>query len=176
MSHNTGASSGNLVLISDQTASASASLLFTGIGSTYDNLKLLFYGVTSSAASANLGLQISYDNGATYKSDANYNLGYMIGNNAAPTVNWAAGQTSGQIVGAFSNAANGQVSGEVTLFNVTASKFPQFVTTGMESGGTQGLFTLGCNYVGSAGAVNAFKILPSSGTFSGTFKLYGVAN
>ena len=71
MAYAAGASSGNLVLINSQIVSAVATVDFTNIPATYDIIKLVAYRVNGSASTYGR-FRVSYDNGATYKSDATY--------------------------------------------------------------------------------------------------------
>lgn len=175
MAYNAGASSGNLVLIQKQTASASALLEFKNIPATYDNLKLLMYGVTSSGTSALRG-QYSYDNGSTYKSDAAYVIGLSQSTSGGSGNNWASGQTNFTLIVDINNTASCQACGEANFYNVATSIYPVMTTTTQTVGNGYSFFTAGCTYNGAAGIVNAFSIFPDAGTFSGTFKLYGIVN
>lgn len=169
--------SGNLVLIQSQTASGASTLEFTNIPNTYDIIKLVMYGVTSNQASAVLQLQYSYDNGSTYKSDATYVIGVTDMGSGGSGSNWASGQTYVQILREINNTAGCQTCGETTFYNITnGSYYPVSISSDIEVGSTYLYSINGQSYTGSVGAVDAMKIFPTAGTFSGTFKLYGIVN
>lgn len=175
MAYNAGAASGNLVLLSSQTASASSGLTFTSlISSQYDDYVIKYSGITGAGGIGLCVLQYSTDNGATYLNGANYS-----------TVGWDASGGGGtfrsltlthvRLNGGGIPAAPGQCAGTCQLFNIVSGTFyPVSIVSSMSTTGITGL-----NYYteyATAIAVNAFQIIPDAGTFSGTFKLYGVQN
>jgi hypothetical protein len=178
MAFNQGASSGNLVLIEKQTASASASITFTTGITGYDEYVLTYIGVTCSDAAINILIQFSTNGGATYDASALYSVsGY---------VSLSIGITSQHVPsGTFANI--GSVSfdpgvgacGQVNLYNLNSSTLNKTLTCsyvgysaafGTGGGNLQGIYA-------NNTVVNAFQVFPATGTITtGTFKLYGVAN
>lgn len=162
------ASGGNLVLIQSQTASTSASLTFTtGITATYANYFLLYSNVTLSAG-VNLFLQISTNAGVSYIA-----TGYTSGltNNTYNSSTWTNGSAT---TGVILLNVSGLSSGFLYLFDVTGGA--NFQSAGITvanngSGGGASFLSGGINTAN----VNAFKIVPASGTINtGTFTLFGI--
>ena len=170
MAYNAGASSGNLVLIQEQVASASADLEFT-TGITYNEYVLRINNLEVSVDQESLYCTLSINGGSTYLA-ANYvgNIinfrldlaGVGIGGN--PTDKWYLSQVvnssttqSGQYYFSDMLTGNPSMNGQITPFNFG-------VEYGSLAFGRQ-----------STGAINAIKIFPGSGNIAqGTFKLYGV--
>lgn len=178
MSFNQGSSSGNLVLISSQTASNSASLVFTSGISGYDVYFLRYYGVVIQTNAQLLLMKFSTDGGSTYS-----NTGYTFESSFAYTGNLGVG-TSGAQAGVIlgDNLSNGSTipcSGQAQIYNLgNASLNKQVVIQETGNHNSVGVYseTAACNW-GTSTVVNAIKIVVASGNIvSGTFKLYGVQN
>jgi len=182
MAFNQGASTGNLVLIQEQTASNSANLEFkTGI-TGYDQYVLMFYGVLGSAANDQLIINFSTDGGVSYDTGANYAYtGYVNGTSLALTQQVNGGATFGELLSLIGiGTAATQSSGQANFYNLGSSVFhKQFFCNSVGFSDAYGYINanLATNYVNTA-IVNAFRISLNSGgnIVTGTFKLYGVAN
>jgi hypothetical protein len=75
-----GGSSGGLTLISTQTASASASLQFTNLPTTYNTLFLNCTGLLTSSNSATVRLNVGEGSGPTWETGAYYTVDiYYVG-------------------------------------------------------------------------------------------------
>lgn len=174
-----GGGSGNLVLIESQTVSAVATVNFTDIPATYDIIKLVAYGVTGSASTYGR-FRVSYDNGATYKSDGTYNsscIGWDSGNTIGNQSTYVSGETSGRWLMQIENGVNAQSACTTTIYGANSSAAFQVVRTdGSGVPSYYAIVNVNAAYEGSAGIVNAFQVFANSGTISGTFKLYGVQN
>lgn len=165
--------SGSLVLIQEQTASGASSLIFSsGITTTYDEYYIRFSGVQSNGS--NLYLQLSIDGGANWIS-ANYDASITYSDNLITTgiyIPLVAGLTLLTNPTTTSGACH---SGNTHMFGLTAN---QFMPCSISKSKCTGNVFIGetdmCCYKIAPLVVNAMKILPDSGTFSGTFKLYGV--
>lgn len=156
----------SLILISQQVASSSASIAFT-LNSSYITYKLIFRELTMSVGSATLQIQVSTNGGSTYIS-TNYQSNLFRISNGATT--WAnTGSASGLLIG-FQTTSQGMI-GEVLLSSVEESGQP--ATSGQTITANQ-LQLIQGQYISTALTANAFQIIPSSGTFTGTFTLYGV--
>lgn len=167
-------SSGNLVLIQTQTASSASTVNFTtGITATYNNYMLLCTNVIPGTNAVNVILDISTNGGSSYIA-----TGYLSGSN--------------QLGYATSTFTNVNLTSGLMLYGNAGSASYNSSTLFLTN------FTSGANYVGSYGqrdnmnasnanmgisvgsysttsqTVNAFQILTTSGTISGTFTLYGI--
>lgn len=175
MAYNAGSQSGNLVLLSSQVASGSSALTFTSVITTkYDDYVLRFNGVTGAGGANVLGIRYSVDNGSNYLSGANYTITGYFADTGSQSFFGAVAQTRVQIIGGL-GASPDQSVGIVNLFNITSGTFKpaaysQFMST------SNGRIDVDAAVYTSAIAVNAIQVAPDAGTFSGTFKLYGVQN
>jgi len=175
MAYSEGASSGNLVFLSKQTPVAAASITFTSlITTTYNDYVLRITNLTGDQAFADINVQYSSDNGATYLNTADY-VWTQLGQNSGGTIATTfGGQTSANIFTNNENVANSQGGGVVEFFNITAGNaFPIYISRTYYGGAFSTFCSQGGQY-NVVTAVNAIKLLASAGTFSGTFKLYGV--
>lgn len=181
MAYSAGASSGNLVLLSSQTASSSASLEFTNL-TGYDIFFMQYYNVFLSSASANLTAYLSENNGSSYDTNSsNYivNGYYSIG---AGLTNVNIYPSDGLYIVDYNNTTGGNppFCGNTTFYHfgisgAYSSYINNFVGYFYNSlNWASGQF--GGQYL-NTGVVNAMQLFPSSGNItSGTFKLYGVQN
>lgn len=177
MAYNAGSQSGNLVLLSKQTASASSSIDFTSlISSAYDYFKIEFYNMTFSAGN-NLFLRMSTNNGSTY-STTTYSTTQLFGNSGGQTTRYVTTDAGHGLTLAWTTNANVTGCGSVIMYNLNSGTlYKQFITQCSYSvGADQGyLFSTGMWSTGTA--ANAVRIIPDAGTITtGTFKLYGVQN
>jgi len=170
MAYAAGASSGNLVLIEEKTASASANLSFTTGITGYDKYVLQWNNFLPATNNTDLQLVFSIDGGANYLA-ANYDS--ILGQVNSGGYSQVASTTYIYLNRAQDNTGI-PVAGEVTLYNLAGS--------GVVCVGSA-LFIAGAGAFGSfiaatstATAVNAIRVLSSSGNITqGTFKLYGIA-
>jgi len=177
---------GNQVLISEQTASASASIEFTsGIDSTYPIYKFEFINIHPSVDGSLLQFNMSTDGGSTYavtktttvfnanhkEDDTSTALGYRTSDDLAQS-------TSPQILNTDSGADNDQsTSGEMFLFAPSSTTFVKHFMSNINFSQlndlTMNFFTAG--YGNTTSAINAIKFEQASGNIdSGTIKLYGI--
>ena len=170
MAFNSGASSGNLVLLSSQTVSGSAGITFTSvITSKYSDYVLRCSGVTPAGGAGVLNLRFSVDNGANWLGGANYTrTGYatFVG---AGVFYGDVGNTSAYVCATIVT----QASSICNFFSLASSTLiPMMIgnSLGVDTGRQD---TFGWQY-DSAITVNAIQLFPDAGTFSGSFKLYGV--
>ena len=158
--------SGAYSLISTATASASASIVFTGL-SSYVALRLLAYNVLASNTNADSFLQLSSDNGSTYITTSTY----------TNQSNWASSATATGYLSGTDNQfemTNGSASGssfEFIITNFNIAKPTGIMTRANSSNGKK-------NHMGfqtGNTAMNAFKIFLNTGTITtGTFILEGI--
>ena len=178
---------GNLVFISEQTASSSASVEFTsGIDSTYPIYKFEFINIHAGTADANFQFDTSDDGGSTYNTSktttsfrakhkedgTNTALEYRAN---ADLANGATYQTIAENL-ATGNDDNG--NGELYIFNPSSTTFVKhflcrFTSYQNSEGGNQDQFTAG--YINITSAVDAVLFRFHTGNIdSGTIKLYGI--
>lgn len=173
-----------LVLIQEQTASASATIDFiTGISSTYEHYILDIIDLVPATDNTSPYLRFSTDGGSTFRSSGG---DYYFGNNgflvdggitSGPTGNNAATQI--ELTNVQSNVGNSSeesFSCTIHIYNPAGSRrkpvnyFSSYVGTA-----TEAAFAHGAGLLNTLSAVNGLRILMSSGNItSGKFKLYGV--
>ena len=180
------ASLGNLVLISEQTASGSASISFTsGIDSTYPIYKFEFINIHPSTDNVAFQYNGSTDGGSNYnvtktstafiayhkEDDTDTALYYETGNDLAQSTSFKS------LVLGIGNADDEQCCGELTLFNPSSTTFVKHWISHVPSHSYQSYIydwrTAG--YMNTTSVVNAVQFKMSSGNIdSGTIKLYGI--
>jgi hypothetical protein len=171
--------SGSMVLISSQTASSSASLLFTGMTNAFDQYMFIWYGVTISGTDVVLQLQYSTNSGSSFITTGYVDQGFLCTETSL-----------------FQNFASTYAGVPLTTFANTSTTFPAAGTlridqpsnttfnktsfrTGYEFQSSTGAWTYegSANYNTTTTAVNSFQILPSAGNITtGHFKLFGIVN
>jgi len=179
------ASLGNLVLISEQTASSSASISFTtGIDSTYPIYKFEFINIHNSSDDNQFSFNFSADTGSNYNVAKTSTHFYAIHTEADATGfsyyvgGDLANGTGFQITTLESGADNDECDcGELYLFNPSSTTFVKhFICTMNEAGAaprTSNNFIAG--YGNTTSAIDAVQFKMNSGNIdSGKIKLYGI--
>jgi hypothetical protein len=175
-----GGGGGAWSLISTTNASASHPIEFTGLSSTYYAYRLVFDNCTVSSDNQTLYLRTSSNNGTSYDggaTDYQYSIeGMNSANVAAPARNTG----NASIImhgGSIGNAANESFGGEIIIMNPSDTEYTKvFLRMNFNSSNASEI-----NYVRGVGerksttAVDAFSINAFAGTFTGTFKLYGLS-
>jgi len=175
-----------LVLLSTQTASASANISFTtGIDSTYDEYVFKFINIHPSTDGVDFFVNFSTDGGSNYnvtktttvfhaehaESDSDATLTYRTGDDLAQSAAY-------QYLG-YQGADNDQaVCGELILFSPSSTTFVKhFIAktqTQHPADYTRNIYIAG--YGNTTSAVNAVDFKFSSGNIDdGIIKMYGVA-
>ena len=179
--------SDGITFISSQTASASASLSFTGLSSTYKAYKFVFTNIRPATENASFGFQGSTDNGSNYgvtitstafraihrEDGADSGLGYVTASDLAQS-------TSLQRIADEANAdADQGVSGSLQLFNPSSTTYVKhFIsTTNFAHLGVQPYsenhYIAG--YMNTTTAINAIRFNFTSGNITaGKISLYGI--
>ena len=177
---------GGLILLSEQTASSSASIEFTsGIDSTYDIYQFEFINIHPATIRAKFQFNLSTDGGSTYavtKTTTFFNSEHNEGGSSADltyrTAEDLAQSTSNQnLVRDMGNADDESSSGTLTLFNPSSTTYVKhFISTSntyFYSGYTMNNFVAG--YGNTTSAINAVKFVMSSGNIdAGTIKMYWI--
>ena len=178
---------GNLVLLSTQTASNSASVSFTtGIDSTYDVYIFKFSDINPATDAADISFQVSSDGGTTYAMTMTTSFWYMYHfDTTGEGVNyWAAGdQAQGtgyqKMVTSTGNEADEAAAGELHLYAPSSTTFVKhfysIFNTNFTGSGAQGSeLDYASGYVNSTSAINAIDFKMDSGNFDGVIKMYGL--
>jgi hypothetical protein len=180
---------GAMTLISEQTASASATISFTsGIDSTYDSYVFKFYDIHPATNDADFQFNMSTDGGSNYNVTKTTTIvnAYHYENDSAADFVYDTGSdlaqsTSDQIIAGNQGVGNDNdqsVSGSLMLFNPSSTT--TFVKHFMTSTNAYHHADITVNgfvagYGNTTSAVNAVRFLFGSGNIdSGVIKLYGV--
>jgi hypothetical protein len=185
---NAGIATGNMVLLSSQTASSSASISFTtGIDSTYKEYQFWFINIHPATDNVTFQFQSSTDGGSTYgvtltstffranhnETGADSDLGYRTDNDLAQS-------TSFQNIGQLNNLGNDNdqsLSGTLNLFNPSSTTYVKhFISNNNFShGGNYSVNTFAAGYFNTTSAINAVQFKMSSGNIDeGTILMYGI--
>ena len=180
------ASGGTLILLSTQTASASATISFTtGLDSTYDEYIFKFINIHPATDNVKFTFNMSTDGGSNYnvtktttffrafhdEAGTTTGLDYQTGEDLAQST---AFQPIAQDVGGGSDEST---SGTLTLFNPSSTTyvkhFISHVNTYHYNNFVMQFFSAG--YGNTTSAINAIQFKMSSGNIDdGVIKLYGV--
>jgi hypothetical protein len=178
----------NLVLISTQTASASASISFTsGLNSTYDEYLITFINIHPSADSA-FKFNFSTDGGANYNVTKTSTMfrAYHFETDIGETLQYLTAEDLAQSTSDdFLNASYGSesdhsLSGYLQIFAPSSTTYVKHYiarVNGVENSGANDLTVdyYKAGYCNTTSAINAVKFLNSTGNIDdGIFKLYGV--
>jgi len=177
---------GNLVFISKQTASSSASVSFTsGINSTYKEYIFFFYNMHPATDGANVTFNLSTDGGSNYnvtKTTTSFNayhgesgspagLGYDTGDDLAQSTNY---QTIATAIGSDDDQ---NTSGYLHLFDPSNDTFVKhfIAKSNVTNLNDRSVNCLTAGYGNTTSAINAVDFKMSSGNIdAGTISLYGV--
>jgi hypothetical protein len=177
---------GSQILLSTQTASASASISFTtGIDSTYKAYKFVFVNMHPATNNVDFTFNMSTNSGSNYnvtktttffwskhfEDGTGADLSYRTGNDLAQSTAFQ------QITSNTGNGNDESCDGYLTLFNPSSTTYVKhFIGTSnnyLENNGTNNVFVAG--YCNTTSAVNAIQFKFSSGNIDdGTIKMYGI--
>jgi len=184
-----GVSGSSLVLISEQTASSSATIDFTsGIDSTYKEYIFKFINIHGSTQNGNFNFNMSIDNGSNYnvtkmttffrtyhdEGDSNTTLGYKASSDLTQS-------TSDQTISYDIDTNNDDnTSGYLQLFDPSNTTFVKHfigVTNYYQNFGKTGPFGIYyAGYCNTTSAIDGVRFKMSSGNIdAGTIKMYGVS-
>jgi hypothetical protein len=184
--YNVAIATGNMVLISSQTASASASISFTtGIDSTYKEYQFWFINMHPSATSY-LSFNLSTDGGSNYNvtKTSSYINAYHNESGADYALAFSDGQaleqsTAFQEIASLKtgNTCNG--SGTLILFNPASTSYTKHFLFDMSNNNYGGAnyceHYLGAGYGNTTSAVNAIQFKNSTGNIDeGTILMFGI--
>ena len=183
-----GVDTGDLVLISSQTASASANISFTtGLDSTYDEYIFKFINIHAATDNVRFQFQGSTDSGSNYNVTitstafaAEHNEDDTATALAYNTNSDLAQSTSYQHITAASTLGNlndDSLSGSLTIFNPSSTTYVKhFISrAGFNDSSTRSMDSYVAGYFNTTSAINAINFQCSSGNIDdGIIKLYGV--
>jgi len=176
---------GSLVKLQSQTASSASTVTFTStyLTSTYKVYQLHCTAIDLSQDGGNIGIQTSTDNGSSYETAGNYKnvRKYSRDDTSTDAIKSGHGNGDDRIrilgtgYGVGTNSNEGGVS-IITIFDpLGTGKGKFFKCEGCHFDENNKLVVQEHTFaLDQSAAINNFKIIPASGTFSGTFTLYGV--
>ena len=177
---------GSLVKLQSQTASGASSITFTStyLTTTHKVYELHCTAIDLSSDGGNLGIQTSTDNGSSYETGGNYKyIKYYSRddlNSNSISSGFGTGDDRVRIVGTgYGVGTNNNEGGMsiVTIFDpLGTGKGKFFKCFGCHFDENNKLAQQDHTFaLDQSAAINNFRIVPASGTFSGVFTLYGVA-
>ena len=181
-----GVPTGSLILLSTQTASASANISFTtGLDSTYNSYVFKFINIHPATDDTSFGFNFSTDAGSNYnvaktttsfrarhtEDDTDTLLEYRTADDLAQ------GTGNKKLCGGIGNGNDESLSGTLTVYNPSSLTFVKhFISNCNEySSSDFSIQYLHAGYGNTTSAVNAVRFQMSSGNIDdGIIKLYGV--
>jgi len=177
-----GTVSQNLVLLSTQTASASASISFdsTYLTATYKSYIIEMLSVVVSSDGADLLLTASIDNGSSYLAGTDYTFAnnYLTQASATPGGAVSAGTSSYRLnpASGIGNAGGEFYNGVLKLLDFASTRNKALLLDAIFTDISNEMSTVkGSCRIKTASTINNIKFVASTGNItSGIFKLYGV--
>jgi hypothetical protein len=183
--YNAAVATGNMVLISSQTASNSASISFTtGISSTYKEYQFWFVDIHPRTDEVDFQFNLSTDSGSNYnvtktttyfrafhyENDSSASLGYDTDGDLAQSTAYQL------IISYLGNGADETASGTIQLFNPASTTYVKhFIATSNKYNAIDiSVNEFVAGYGNTTSAVNAVQFKMSSGNFDGTILMYGI--
>ena len=178
--------SGSMVKLQSQTASSASAVTFTStyLTTTYKVYQLHCTAIDLSNDGGNLGIQTSTNNGSSYETGTNYKniRQHSRDDTSADAIKSGHGTGDDRVrivgtgYGVGTNTNEGGMS-IITIFDpLGTGKGKFFKCYGCHFDENNKLVQQDHTFaLDQSTAINNFKIIPASGTFSGVFTLYGVA-
>ena len=183
--YNAAIATGNMVLISSQTASNSASISFTtGISSTYKEYQFYFIDIHPRTNIVEFQFNLSTDGGSNYNVTKTTTYFQTFNNEAGNNSGIAyvtaydlAQSTSYQVLTTDNSSdADHACQGYLSLFNPASTTYVKHFMSNFnetnESDYNKNVYVAG--YGNTTSAVNAVNFQMSSGNFDGTILMYGI--
>jgi hypothetical protein len=182
--YNASIATGNMVLISSQTASDSASISFTtGIDSTYKEYQFYFIDIHPRTDNVEFQFNLSSDAGSNYnvtKTSSAFHAYHDEPDTNTALLYLALGlaQSTGfqSMRGEIGNGADENTGGSLLLFNPSSTTYVKhyIVNTSTYSYHNYNANTFVAGYGNTTSAINAIQFKMSSGNFDGTILMYGI--
>ena len=187
-SYNASVSTGNMVLISSQTASNSATISFTtGIDSTYKEYQFLFIDIHPRTDNIAFSFNLSTDSGSNYnvtktttvfraihnEAGTSTGLGYETSFDLAQSTNFQ------QLADGIDNGADANLGGSMSLFNPASTTYVKHFISNVNFMSHSGTSEYSMNhyvagYGNTTSAINAIQFKMDSGNYDGTILMYGI--
>jgi hypothetical protein len=183
--YNAAIATGNMVLISTQTASNSATVSFTtGINSTYKEYQFYFIDIHPRTDNATFQFNMSTDSGSNYNVTKTTTF-FRSFHDEADTTTGVAYDTDGDLAQSTSfqplirdigNGADESGAGSMILFNPSSTTYVKhFISTLNYYQSTNVTYnTYVSGYGNTTSAVNALRFQMSSGNFDGDILMFGI--
>jgi hypothetical protein len=183
--YNASVATGNMVLISSQTASNSASISFTtGISSTYKEYQFYFIDIHPRTDNVQFQFNMSIDAGSNYnvtktttffevyhnEADGVTGLDYLNGSDLAQST---AFQYLSVIIG---GGADEHCAGSMTLFNPSSTTYVKHFISNFNNNSSND-FSVNhylAGYGNTTSAINAIQFKMDSGNMDGTILMFGI--
>ena len=167
--------------ISTQTASAGASMQWTGLGSTYNDYVLQCPYVYPATDAVNIYVQLGEGGTPTWQT-ANYRWEQVIvGSGASPTISAssAGGTDSGFSVagGGIHNVVSNAASFRAIISNIPSTTYyvsVQMTTADLGNGPTSYIYAGAGHFTGDTTAKTAIRVIAASGNETGQCSLWGI--
>ena len=177
---------GDVVLLSTQTASDSASISFTSdITSTYGEYIFKFYNINPATNNEHFEFQVNATDGADYNDSAitsTYFYAYHTEDDSSATLTYVGGRDLAQgtgfqkIAGDIGSGSDENAAGELHLFNPSSTTYVKhFYSRINVYTSTHSIDTYVAGYINDTTAIDDIQFKMSSGNISsGTIKMWGV--
>jgi hypothetical protein len=182
---NAGIATGNMILLSSQTASNSASISFTtGIDSTYKEYQFYFIDINPATDGTDFSFNMSTDSGSSYnvtktssffrsfhfEDDTSAGIDYITTTDLAQSTAFQLLTENG-----LSNDADASLSGSLTIFNPASTTYVKhYISTNSLIKVTYAINSFIAGYGNTTSAINAIQFKMASGNFDGTILMYGI--
>jgi hypothetical protein len=177
-----GGSSGGLTLISTKTASASASLQFTNLPTSYNTLFLNCLGLLGSVGTGSIQVKVGEGATPTWETGSHYTVSlsfFATGMGANPAGSYST--TDADLTGNNPPGESTTIPGSIKLYidgvaSASRYKMATFFTSIYTDTSIPSMVTVaGSGYWNNdTNPVAALEVVPTSGTVTGTCSLYGL--
>jgi hypothetical protein len=183
--YNAAIATGNMVLISSQTANNSASISFTtGISSTYKEYQFWFVDIHPRTSETDFTFNMSTDSGSNYNvtKTSTYFRAYNFEDGSAASYGYIDSCDLEQSTdfqklteNGFSNDADANLGGVLTIFNPASTTYVKhYIANTNNIKITYSINSFIAGYGNTTSAVNAIQFKMASGNFDGTILMYGI--
>jgi hypothetical protein len=180
-----GVSTGDVVLLSSQTASGDSEIDFSsGITSTYGEYIFGFYNINPATDDAEFGVQfnVAGQSGHNETITSTFFSAYLGEDGSGEDLSYQAGhdQAEGTALQTLAfnqaNDADGSCAGKMHLFNPASTTYVKHFSSRISSmnGNNEAVDMNASGYVNVTGAVDEVQFKMSTGDFDGKIKMWGV--
>jgi hypothetical protein len=183
--YNVAIATGNMVLLSTQTASNSASISFTtGINSTYKEYQFWFVDIHPRTEDTSFRFQASTDGGSNYNTTLtsscfisfNQETGSPSAVQYQGTEDLAQSTSFQSLIGGIGAGADENSCGSMSLFNPASTTYVKNFISGVQgyNGSDYSREDFVAGYFNTTSAINAVQFKMNSGNMDGTILMYGI--